>query len=1106
MTWQMERHASSSLGRLILVLIGALLLALPARADTAPVITSAPSSQTVNLGVGATFSVTATGTAPLAYQWYKNGTAISGATAASYAIASVQASDAATYTVAVTNGAGTARTYAPFGTAFALGGYHSLFTKSDGTLWGCGNNSYGQLGDGTFVTHYAPAQLATGVTAVATGSNHSLILKSDGSVWATGYNGNGALGDSTTTNRNTFTQVATGVTAIAAGTYHSLFLKSNGSLWGMGANGSGQLGDGTAVDRATPVQIATGVTKIAAGDAQTLFIKTDGSLWGTGNNYYGQLGDGSYSNHYAPYQIASGVSSVTAGYSHTLYLKTDGTLWGMGLNNYGQLGTGSSYYYQITPIQLAVNVTDVAAGGYHSLYLKGDSSLWAFGYNYSGQLGDGTLYYYSRTTPSQMMTGVSAMKGGPYQSALLKADGTLWTVGMNNNGQLGDGTQANRSTPVPVYCTGDSLAILTVVLPPVITTQPVSQNVTAGNLVAVSVAASGTSPFTYQWMKDDVSIPGANGPMYVIQPFTINQTGKYSVAVTNSAGTATSTAATLSLNVPLVSAQNGVTGKSASFLASTGGSGDIAWQVSTDGGSTWTNLTEGSTYVGTTSTLLDIVSVTPAMNGYLYRYTVTGNGQTVSSNGAKLNAFTSPLTMPMGIVGDKSGNLYVSDAAAQTVVKVGTDLKLSLVAGKNGTMGLLDGTGAAAQFNEPSGLIHLDDDTIVLADTSNNVVRNISAQGAVTTLAGSHDAGSVDADGAAARFNAPVGVSADLAGVYLIADQSNHTIRQVTGAGRVLTLAGKPGVPGTADGKGSSASFNQPTGIITRRDQYNYFSWNGGSNGYGTVFVSDQGSHTIRTVQPSGQVDTYVGKPSQPGSADGSRDVARFNKPGGLTMDGDGNLYVADTGNHTIRKIDTLGYVSTLAGLAGVSGLMDGTGKQALFNAPEGLTYGSDRNFYVTDTGNGVIRKVTPAGVVTTLSILGNVPAIGTQPTSQSVTTGSSVTFSVAATGEGTLSYQWKKDGTIISGATSASYSISSTATSDAGNYSVTVTNSWGSTASNAASLTVSAPPPPTPVRTGGGSGGGGGGGAPSPLFLAAIALAAITRGRLLRQQSAGRD
>ncbi len=209
-------------------------------------------------------------------------------------------------------------------TAIAAGYFTSLFLKSDGSLWAMGNDVYGQLGDGVFDNTpppYGPDRpeqiVASNVTAIAAGYYHSLFLKSDGSLWAMGENNYGQLGDGTYDNTNAPEEiVASNVTAIAAGYLHSLFLKSNGSLWGMGYNYYGQLGDGTyggpLNDQGIPERIvSSNVIAIAAGDEHSLFIKSDGSLWGMGGNGAGQLGDGTYGGAHSstnrPEQIVAGV-------------------------------------------------------------------------------------------------------------------------------------------------------------------------------------------------------------------------------------------------------------------------------------------------------------------------------------------------------------------------------------------------------------------------------------------------------------------------------------------------------------------------------------------------------------------------------------------------------------------------------------------------------------------------------------------------------------------------------------------------------------------------------------------------------------------------------
>jgi len=192
-------------------------------------------------------------------------------------------------------------------TAIAAGEYFSLFLKNDGSLWAMGSDLDGQLGDGNsflFATNRPEQIVASNVTAIAAGGGHSIFLKSEGSLWAMGYNRLGELGDGTYNDiypyfgTNSPEQiVASNVVAIAAGQAHSMFLESDGSLWEMGYNTYGQLGDGTTIGTNRPEQIVTsGVTTISAGEFYSLFRKSDGSLWGMGNNGNGELGDGTLNN------------------------------------------------------------------------------------------------------------------------------------------------------------------------------------------------------------------------------------------------------------------------------------------------------------------------------------------------------------------------------------------------------------------------------------------------------------------------------------------------------------------------------------------------------------------------------------------------------------------------------------------------------------------------------------------------------------------------------------------------------------------------------------------------------------------------------------------
>ncbi len=227
-----------------------------------------------------------------------------------------------------------------------------------------------------------------------------------------------------------------------------------------------------------------------------------------------------------------------------------------------------------------------------------------------------------------------------------------------------------------------------------------------------------------------------------------------------------------------------------------------------------------------------------------------------------------------------------------------------------------------------------------------------------STLAGYDGHGGADGSGSNAQFYSPMSVAADSAGNVYVADTANHTIRRITLSGVVSTLAGSAGLSGSADGTGSAARFNQPQGVAV--------------DSFGNVYVADTGNQTIRKITSDGVVSTLAGSAGKSGSANGLGSSARFYQPEGVAVDSGGNVYVADTWNHTIRKIAPGGAVTTLAGLAGSYGSTDGIGSEARFYEPQGVAVDSAGILYVADTGNETIRKIAPGATVTTLAGLAN--------------------------------------------------------------------------------------------------------------------------------------
>jgi sugar lactone lactonase YvrE len=278
---------------------------------------------------------------------------------------------------------------------------------------------------------------------------------------------------------------------------------------------------------------------------------------------------------------------------------------------------------------------------------------------------------------------------------------------------------------------------------------------------------------------------------------------------------------------------------------------------------------------------------------------------------------------PAGVAVDGASNIYVADRQNATIRRVNPAGVVTTLAGTAGMFGSVDGTGAAAIFRTPYGAAVDSAGNIYVADTFNYIIRKVTAAGVVTTLAGTTGmAGSTDGTGAAARFSGPAGVTVDSAGNVYVAD--NQTIRKVTTAGVVTTLAGVAGMPGYADGIGAAARFNVPTGVAV--------------DSAGNVYVADTSNEMIRKVTPAGAVMSIAG--GGLGSADGTGADARFNHPNGVAVDSAGNVYVADTDNSTIRKVTPTGTTTTVAGRFGVIGIL--LGEKPRFALPQFLAIVGD--------------------------------------------------------------------------------------------------------------------------------------------------------------------
>jgi hypothetical protein len=333
--------------------------------------------------------------------------------------------------------------------------------------------------------------------------------------------------------------------------------------------------------------------------------------------------------------------------------------------------------------------------------------------------------------------------------------------------------------------------------------------------------------------------------------------------------------------------------------------------------------------------------------------TVFGLGHSASAQ-QDLSAFatTANFNLTTGIATDRAGDIYVANWH-NAILKITPAGVVMTFAGKPDVRGNADGVGPAATFVYPIAIATDSAANVYVADKVSNTIRKINPEGVVTTLAGTPGvAGHADGVGKAATFSAPVGIATDSAGNIYVADSGNNVIRKITPDGTVTTIAGQAGERGESDGEGKAARFSNPNAIAT--------------DGAGDLFVAEMARGTIRKITSAGMVTTLAGKADESGHADGTGPNATFHGPRGVAADKAGNVYVADYGNNTIRKITPTGVVTTLAGRAGAdeNGEFDGVGTAATFLQPVAIATNSAGHVLVLESDN--IREITPTGEVTT--------------------------------------------------------------------------------------------------------------------------------------------
>lgn len=361
----------------------------------------------------------------------------------------------------------------------------------------------------------------------------------------------------------------------------------------------------------------------------------------------------------------------------------------------------------------------------------------------------------------------------------------------------------------------------------------------------------------------------------------------------------------------------------------------------------WSRIRNSSSVACALAVTLPVLGVEPV---YVFTHVVGATRGDRDAVGDEARFFS-----PEDVAVAADGTVYVADTRNHAIRKITREGSVSTFAGRSGQSGAIDGKGAAARFFEPCGMAIDGGGNLYVADRRNAILRKITPSGEVSTLAGgARFAGSADGEAASARFRAPGGVAIDSAGNLYVADSGNHTIRKITTAGVVMTLAGSAGAKGSSDGAGAAARFDTPSGVAV--------------DGVGNVYVADAGNFTLRKITPAGVVTTVSGLAGRRGTRDGTGQSAEFQSPRRLVMGAEGVLYLTD--GHAIRKVTLAGAVTTWVGVlwSETGGFVDDVGTAAFFSTPSGMGVDRAGNLFVADTGNSAVRRIGADGRVTTLA------------------------------------------------------------------------------------------------------------------------------------------
>jgi alpha-tubulin suppressor-like RCC1 family protein len=888
---------------------------------------------------------------------------------------------------------------------------------------------------------------ASGATLVA-GLGHSLALKQDGTISAWGWNGYGQLGDGTLRDRYTAAPVAglTGVVALASGYGHSLAAKYDGTVWAWGCDYNGQLGLGTTGYRATPTNVGglSGVVAVAAGSVHSLALKSDGTVWAWGYNVYGMVGDGTTTDRLTPVQVGglTGVVAVSAGTYHSLAQKADGSVWAWGWSGFGALGDGTAITRKL-PVQV-VNLSGasgIAGGFFRSLARTNDGAVRAWGYGAYGALGNGTETDTMVPVSVTNLTGVDAIATHDFgwHSLARKSNGSVWTWGYNSSGQLGIGTTVNQSVPVLVNGLSDVAVVAT------------------GSAHSLVTKSNGT---VWSWGRNSWAGELGDGTM-VDRSTPVQVTGLTGVAVPGST--------TVAFTV----------------IASGSPAPTYQWQRKAVGQPAFTNLVNSSTFSGVTSASLGVLGASAAMEGDQFRVVVTNTVGSTTSNAARLTRLPNGPTATHTIVsggGNPGGTITIRSTINFAGVAGVLGWKVVVPAGWSYASGTGEGSikprvGATkvlewAWSNPLTGPVVFTYTLAIPAGASGSgllygtaIVRQTDLFATVAATSDPLVVGTASVPAQPPSGNAalralpsallpvPTFHSADTNQDYRISlieltrvielyNVRHGTVR--TGAYKVLA--------GTEDGFSGDATVTN----TAARTLGAYHTADSDQNGNLSIVeltrVIELYNFRIGTVRTgeyhveSGTEDGYRPGPAPPTAPQIIFQPVNRTRDVGDTV----QFYVEVTGNPT----PTLAWSK--------NGVPLGDAKNYRGLASNRFTIidldSSNAGSYTVTASNGVGAAATSTPAVLVVNFLPLVPAISQQPGSLTISIGFFGTLTVKASGVGTLSYQWFKDGLPLQGATASTLALPYFKQEDYGYYHVEVRNMLSSVKSVVARVSNGSP------------------------------------------------